>query len=79
MSREEVLRIVSSMEDEMAAAAQSMDFEQAAQLRDKVVRLRAQIEGSSEADILAGLKKQARKGSAFGNRKHSAYGSSRRS
>ena len=79
LSREEVLRIVSSMEDEMAAAAQSMDFEQAAQLRDKVVRLRAQIEGSSEADILAGLKKQARKGSAFGNRKHSAYGSSRRS
>ena len=56
-----------------------MDFEQAAHLRDQVVKLRAQVEGSSEEDVLAGLKKQARKGSAFGNRKHAAYGSSRRS
>ena len=79
LSREEVLRIISSMEDEMAVAAKNMDFEEAAHLRDQVVKLRAQVEGSSEADVLAGLKKQARKGSAFGNRKHSAYGSSRRS
>lgn len=77
LSREEVFRIISSMEDEMAAASRSMDFEEAAHLRDQVVKLRAQVEGSSEADVLAGLKKQARKGSAFGNRKHSAYGSSR--
>ena len=33
----------------------------------------------SEADVLKDLKKSARRGSAFGNRKHSAYGSSRRS
>jgi len=79
LSREEVLRIISSMEDEMAAAAQSMDFEEAAHLRDQVVKLRAQVEDSSEEDVLAGLKKRARKGSAFGNRKHAAYGSSRRS
>lgn len=77
LSREEVFRIISSMEDEMAAASRNMDFEEAAHLRDQVVKLRAQVEGSSEADVLAGLKKQARKGSAFGNRKHSAYGSSR--
>lgn len=77
LSREEVFRIISSMEDEMAAASRSMDFEEAAHLRDQVVKLRAQVEGSSEANVLAGLKKQARKGSAFGNRKHSAYGSSR--
>lgn len=76
LSREEVFRIISSMEDEMAAASRNMDFEEAAHLRDQVVKLRAQVEGSSEADVLAGLKKQARKGSAFGNRKHSAYGSS---
>ena len=79
LSREEVLRIISSMEDEMAAAAKSMDFEEAAHLRDQVVKLRAQVEGTAEEDVLAGMKKQARKGSAFGNRKHSAYGSSRRS
>lgn len=77
LSREEVFRIISSMEDEMAVASRNMDFEEAAHLRDQVVKLRAQVEGSSEADVLAGLKKQARKGSAFGNRKHSAYGSSR--
>ena len=79
LSREEVLRIISSMEDEMAEASKSMDFEQAAQIRDQVVKLRASFEGTSEEDALAGLKKQARKGSAFGNRKNAAYGSSRRS
>ncbi|MEG0460689.1 excinuclease ABC subunit UvrB [Gordonibacter sp.] len=79
LSREEVLRIVSSMEDEMASASVSMDFEEAARLRDQVVKLRAQVEGSSEDDVLKDLKKTARKGSAFGNRKNSAYGSSRRS
>ncbi len=78
LSREEVLRIISSMEDEMALASKNMDFEQAAHLRDQVVKLRAQVEGTSEADALADLKKQARKGSAFGNRKHAAYGSGRR-
>ena len=79
LSREEVLRIISSMEDEMVEASKNMDFEQAAQIRDQVVKLRASFEDTSEEDALAGLKKQARKGSAFGNRKNAAYGSSRRS
>ena len=79
LSREEVLRIISSMEDEMAAASQNMDFEEAARLRDQVVKLRTQVEGSSEEDVLKDLKKSARKGSAFGNRKNAAYGSARRS
>ncbi|MBU5405260.1 excinuclease ABC subunit UvrB [Paraeggerthella hongkongensis] len=79
LSREEVLRIISSMEDDMVAASKSMDFEEAARLRDQVVKLRAQVEGSSEEDVLKDLKKSARKGSAFGNRKNAAYGSSRRS
>ena len=79
LSREEVLRVISSMEDDMAAASREMDFERAASLRDQVVKLKAQVEGSSEDDVLKELKKTARKGSAFGNRKNSAYGSSRRS
>ena len=78
LSREEVLRIISSMEDDMASASKNMDFEEAARLRDQVVKLRVQVEGSSEEDVLKDLKKGARKGSAFGNRKNSAYGSSRR-
>ncbi len=79
LSREEVLRVISSMEDEMAEASRSMDFERAATLRDEVVKLRSQVEGASESDVLKDLKKNARRGSAFGNRKNAAYGSSRRS
>ncbi len=79
LSREEVLRIISSMEDDMAAASGDMDFEEAARLRDQVVKLRSSIEGESEEDVLRDLRKTARKGSAYGNRKHAAYGSSRRS
>ena len=78
LSREEVLRIISSMEDDMASASKNMDFEEAARLRDQVVKLRAQVEGATEDDVLKRLKKDARKGSAFGNRKHAAYGSSQR-
>ncbi|MCL2826726.1 MAG: excinuclease ABC subunit UvrB [Eggerthellaceae bacterium] len=70
LSREEVLRILSSMEDEMALASHNMDFEEAAKLRDQVVRLRSQIEGTSEDDVLARLKKEARKGSKHGTTRH---------
>ena len=79
LSRSEVMRIISSMEEEMAAASESMDFEEAARLRDQVVKLRAEVEGTAEKDVLADLKKTARKGSAYGNRKNAAYGSGRRS
>ena len=78
-SRDQIMRMISSLEEEMAAASASMDFEEAARLRDQVVRLRSQVEGESEADVLAKLKKNARKGSAFGNRKNAAYGGARRS
>ncbi len=79
LSREEVLRIIASMEEEMATASMNMDFEEAAHLRDQVVSLRASVEGESEEDVLKSLRKSARKGSAYGNRKHAAYGSARRS
>ena len=78
-SRDQIMCMISSLEEEMAAASASMDFEEAARLRDQVVRLRSQVEGESEADVLAKLKKNARKGSAFGNRKNAAYGGARRS
>ena len=79
LSREEVLRIISSMEDDMAAASREMNFEEAARLRDQVVKLRVSVEGSSEEDVLKDLKKSARKGSAYGSRKGTAYGGGRRS
>jgi excinuclease ABC subunit B len=69
LAREEVLRIIASMEDDMAAAAGNMDFEQAARLRDQAVKLRAEIEGSTEKDVLERLKSTARKGSKVAARK----------
>ena len=77
-SREEVLRMIASMQEDMNSAAAAMDFEEAARLRDEVVRLKASAEGAEESEVLKELKKSARKGSAFGNRKNAAYGSSRR-
>ena len=78
-SQDQIMRLISSLEEDMQAASASMDFEEAARLRDQVVKLRAQVEGESEADVLAKLKKTARKGSAYGNRKNAAYGGRRRS
>ena len=78
-SRDQIMRMISSLEEEMATASASMDFEEAARLRDQVVRLRAQVEGESEEDVLAKLKKNARKGIAFGNRKNAAEGGACRS
>lgn len=76
-SRSELLRVIASLEDEMLEASTAMDFERAAQVRDQIVRLRGQLEGRSEEDILGDLKKTARKGSAFGSRK-GKYGGGRR-
>ncbi len=73
LSREEVMRIVMSMEDEMQAASANMDFEEAARIRDEVVRLRSQYEGSTADDVLKELKKGARKGSKFGNKRRNSY------
>jgi len=70
LPRDEVLRIISTLEDDMASAAESLDFESAARLRDQVVKLRAEIEATSTDEVLTRLKKGARKGSSFGTRKN---------
>ncbi len=66
LPREEVLRLLSSMEDEMASSAENLDFETAARLRDQVVKLRAEIEGSEADEVLGRLKQGARRGSGYG-------------
>ena len=66
LPREELLRVMQGLEEDMRAASAAMDFEQAALLRDRLVHLRAVLEGTSEDDVIARLKKDARKGSAFG-------------
>jgi excinuclease ABC subunit B len=69
LPHDEVMRLISTMEEEMAAAAQSLDFEMAARLRDQVVKLRTEVETSSTEEVLSRLKQGARRGSAYGSRK----------
>ena len=69
LSRSEVMNLITSLEAQMLEASAGMDFEQAATLRDQIVKLRTQLEGRSEDDVIGELKKTARKGSKFGKRK----------
>ncbi|MCL2806639.1 MAG: excinuclease ABC subunit UvrB [Coriobacteriia bacterium] len=72
LGKSEAARIISSMEDEMAEAASSMDFERAARLRDQAVKLRAALEGTDESAVLEKLRESARKGGTYGTRKSRA-------
>jgi len=69
LPRDEVLRIIASLEEEMAAAAQDMDFERAASARDQLVELKGLVEGTSAEDVMRKLKKDARKGSDYARRR----------
>jgi excinuclease ABC subunit B len=69
LPRDEVMRLLASLEEDMTSAAEALDFESAARLRDQVVKLRAQVDRSSEDEVLDRLKKGARKGSAYGRRR----------
>lgn len=74
-SREETLRIISELEDEMVQASERMDFEAAAKARDQLIKVKACFEGESELATLKKLKQQARRSSSrsssrFGSRKH---------
>jgi excinuclease ABC subunit B len=69
LPRDEVLRLISTLEEDMASAAAALDFESAARLRDQAVKLRAEVESTSTDEVLDRLKKGARKGSEYGRRK----------
>jgi excinuclease ABC subunit B len=69
LPHDEVLRLIASLEEDMTSAAEALDFESAVRLRDQVVKLRSQVDRSSEDEALARLKKGARKGSTYGHRK----------
>ncbi len=62
----ELLRVIAAMEEDMRAASEAMDFEQAANLRDALVQLKAVAEGGTEEEIIERLRAGARKGSSFG-------------
>jgi len=61
LDKKEVIRIISSLENEMALAAEGMDFEAAARLRDQIVQLRARLEGTEEKDVLEALRRNSRR------------------
>ena len=62
----ELARIISAMEEDMHGAAEALDFETAARMRDQVVKLKAEMESTSTDEVLSRLKQGARKGSAHG-------------
>jgi len=69
LPRDEVMRLIATLEEDMTGAAEKLDFESAARLRDQVVKLRATVERSSENEVLDRLKAGSRKGSTYGRRK----------
>lgn len=69
LGKEQALSILSTMEEEMTAAAEKLDFETAARLRDQIVKLRSEIEDNTQEDVLGKLKSQARKGSSYGKKR----------
>jgi len=69
LPHDEVMRLISTLEEDMAHAADALDFETAARLRDQVVKLRAEVEKSSTDEVLDRLKSGARKGSSHGARR----------
>lgn len=70
LGRDEVLRMIDSLEEQMAEASEALDFETAAHLRDQAVSLRAKVESTDEDDALARLKATSRRGSTMGTRKN---------
>ena len=69
LPREELVRVLAAMEEDMHLAAETLDFETAARLRDQVVKLKAETEETSADEVLARLKQGERKGSVHGARK----------
>ena len=60
-SREEVIRIIDSLQEQMFEASKACDFEEAARIRDEIVSAKAKVTGDEEKDVLADLKRCARK------------------
>ena len=69
LPRSEVETMLAHLEADMAQASADMDYERAAQLRDQIVRIRSQLEGTTSDDVIKSLKAGARRGSAHATRR----------
>ncbi len=72
LGKEEMMRMIAMLEEQMAAASESLDFEQAAHVRDQLVALRTKLDATDEDEALKRLRQSARKGSFQGSRKNIA-------
>ena len=72
MGAAELARLAADLEEQMAAAAEALDFEAAAALRDQAVAIRAASDSTDTDEALSRLRSQARKGSHAGTRKNMA-------
>ena len=61
LTNSEVESLIETLQEEMLAASQAYDFEEAAKIRDKIVNVKSSVYGDSEKDILADLKRSSRK------------------
>lgn len=69
LPRSEVETMLAHLEADMAQASADMDYERAAQLRDQIIRIRSQLEGTTSDDVIKRLKAGARRGSAHATRR----------
>lgn len=69
LPRSEVETMLAHLEADMVQASTNMDYERAAQLRDQIVRIRSQLEGTTSDDVIKRLKAGARRGSAHATRR----------
>ena len=69
LPRSEVETMLAHLESDMTQASTDMDYERAAQLRDQIVRIRSQLEGTTSDDVIKRLKAGARRGSAHATRR----------
>ena len=61
LSTSDAKRIIDSLEEQMYEASIAFDFEEAAKLRDELVKVKSNLTGDATEDILSDLKKTARK------------------
>ena len=69
LPRSEVETMLTHLESDMAQASTDMDYERAAQLRDQIVRIRSQLEGTTSDDVIKRLKAGTRRGSVHATRR----------
>ena len=62
--------LVSTLEEEMADASEALDFERAARIRDRIVKVRSDVEASPEDQVLERFRKEQRRATGNKKRRH---------